>query len=102
MTRREAFTRDDVKRTQLEAALPVVLEALGVLKDELEASRLVDDPVTVNPQVGNNYYQQSMGIMHGIRELSGLTRHREGVKTPEPRRQFTEADREVLETKGGK
>jgi len=103
MTKREAFTRDDENRRQLAAVMPVVLAALEVVKDELEKIPSVD-PVTVNPQIGNNHYQQIVGIRKAITDLPGLTKEAKPVKQPEPRRQFTEADREALENemKGGK
>lgn len=94
MTKTEAFTRDEAKRTILLNALPVVLEALEAAKDELEAARV--NAGVPNDTVGNSYFQQIVGARHLIQRLPELTRVPTEPKTPLGRRQYTEADRDTL------
>jgi len=94
MTKTEAFTRDEAKRNQLAGSLPVVLEALEALKDELESGK-VNEGVG-NPVIGNSYFQQCMGARYLIKGVSRLTAREVSSKAPTGRRQFTEADREEL------
>ena len=94
MTKLEKFVADEAKRDTLEKALPVVIEALEALKDQLEAGH-VNEGVP-NPDVGNSYYQQVVGARHLIINLPFLTRPLSKKQMPEPRRQYTEADRGEL------
>jgi len=94
MTKKEVFQRDEVKRSQLAEALPVVLEALESLKDELEVGH--NNLAVTNDTVGNSLFQQSVGARHLIRGLPGMVKEWVPPKTVEPRRQFTEEDRPML------
>lgn len=94
MTKIETFQTNEVKRDTLAKALPVVLEALEAVKDELEYSRV--NAGVPNDTVGNSFFQQIVGARHLIVNLPKLTKAPSEVKPLEGRRQFTEADRDIL------
>lgn len=98
MTKIERFTSDEVKRDQLRQALPVVIEALEAIKESLEAGRINEG--LASPNVGNAYFQQIVGAKYLIANLSELTKPVRKIASPTPRRQYTEADREELKTRG--
>ncbi len=96
MTKTEAFTRDEAKRNQLARVLPVVVEALEALKDQIETGKLNEG--VVNPVIGNSYFQQLMGARYLIQNLPGLTELKQERAAPEGRRQYTEEDRGMLQS----
>lgn len=93
-TKIEEFTDDETKRRAIEQVLPLIREGLEALKEELEAGKTNEG--LANPVIGNGYFQQIVGARYLITNLERLTRIVKKVKPPEPRRQFTEADREML------
>ena len=97
MTKLEQFQADEVKRDILEKALPVVLEALEALKEQLEAAHINEG--VAHPEIGNSYFQQIVGAGHLIRNLPALIKPRTPLQNPVPRRQYTEADRGKLKAK---
>lgn len=94
MTKYERFTNDEAKRDQLRQVLPLVIEALEALKDQLEAGKINEG--IANPQIGNSYFQQIVGAKYLMDHLPALTNAPKQIKGPTPRRQFTEADRAEL------
>ena len=94
MTKAQKFQSDEGKRDILRTNYNVVIEALEALKEGLEANRV--NAGVADPQVGNAYFQQIVGARHLIANLMDLTKAPSEVRQPEPRRLFTEADRELL------
>jgi hypothetical protein len=94
MTKIEKFTQDETKRDWVAKNLPLITEALEALKEDLEVGTINEG--LANPVVGNSYLQQTVGINYAIRHMSDLVGVKQPKKNPQPRRQFTEADREFL------
>jgi len=94
MTKIEEFTQHEGKRTQLAENLPLFKEALEALREKLEVGTVNEG--VVNPVIGNSYLQQIVGLTYAIRHLEDLTTIKKASKGPQPRRQFTEEDREFL------
>ena len=97
MTKKQTFTLDEAKRNQLRDNLPLFLEVLEALKEDLEAEHVNEG--VVNPNIGNAYYQQVVGVNHVIRHLPDMMTLKEPLKGPQPRRQFNEDDRDFLKGK---
>jgi len=94
MTKTQTFQADESKRDQLRDALPVVMEALDAIKDELEYGK-VNAGVT-SDVVGNSFFQQIVGAKYLITNLEKMTRVAKVPTELKGRRQFTEDDRDML------
>ena len=99
MTKTQAFQADESKRDALARALPVVLEAMEAAKDEMEG-KLVNEGLA-NPNIGNAYYQQIVGAKALINRMDSLTRVAKEQKPLPAKRQFSEADRDLLKAQQG-
>ena len=94
MTKTQTFQADESKRDQLRDALPVVMEAVDALLDELIYAK--GNVGVANDVVGNNFYQHLVGAKHVRVGLTRLTQEAKPAEELKGRRQFTEADREML------
>ena len=97
MSKLDDFVRDEANREHLRKELPFFLMALEAVKEQLEGKRVNEG--IVNPNIGNAYFQQLAGANHLINGLGELTKPKPKIDPPTARRQFTEADREMLKEK---
>jgi hypothetical protein len=70
----EEFTKDDVNRATLASVLkePILIQALAILKDELEPS--ADNLAAItNPVISASRFQQVAGANHILKGLQRLT-----------------------------
>lgn len=94
MTKTQTFQADASKRDRLREALPVVLEAVDAILDGLIYPK--NNVGAANDTVGNNFYQQLVGAKHIRTNLTVLTQEAKPPEELKGRRQYTEADREML------
>lgn len=94
MSKLEDFVRHEENRERLRKELPFIRMALEAVKEVLEGKRINEG--IVNPNIGNAYFQQLAGANYLITGLEELVNPKPKVDPPTARRQFTEADREML------
>ena len=92
----EEFTASEANRSELKTILenPVYRQAAEAITVEMIPH--IDNLGVGDAAIGNSRMQQLAGMKHLLKELGRLTEAPVKRKQPEPRRLYTEADRERL------